>query len=134
VTAQSADTDGKVSYADGVSLDIRKVTFGKEKGRGPGTFPGRAYAVLTMRINNKSRQDLSLNTVVMTVLDKSGKPVAPVYVQDAEVSDFAGTLRAGDSVQAKYAFAVPAKSRSKVTIVVDFDGVHTSAVFRGGLN
>ncbi len=54
--------------------------------------------------------------------------------EEAKVQDFAGTLKPGTTAKARYAFAVPTSSRSKVTVVVDFDGVHTSAVFRGKLS
>lgn len=134
ITAKPADTDSKVSYSDGVVLQIRKVTFGKETGKGPGAFPGREFAVLDLEIDNGSKRDLSLDTVVITVLDKDGQPVNPVYAEEARVADFTGDLKAGKKVKAAYAFAVPKASRSKVTVVVDFDGVHTSAVFRGGLD
>lgn len=134
ITAKPADTAGRVSYADGVRLRIADVSFGKETKEGPGRFPGRAFAVLDLQIVNGSKQTLSLDTVVVTVLDKSGKAVNPVYVEDAKVADFSGELKPGSTVKARYAFAVPASSRSKVTVVVDFDGVHASAVFRGGLS
>jgi hypothetical protein len=134
ITAKPGDTDDKVSYSDGVQLQIVNVTFGKETKEGPGMFPGREYAILDLQIKNGSSKALSLNTVVVTVLDKSGKPVNPVYVDEAKVSDFAGDLKPGSTVKARYAFAVPKSSRSKVTVVVDFDGVHSSAVFRGGLS
>jgi hypothetical protein len=135
VTAEPADTDGEVEYSDGIVLRISDVSFAKESetDKGPGSFPGREYAVLALEIKNGSTQELSLDTVVVTVLDKDDEPVAPVYVQDANVADFGGVLKPGATVKARYAFAVPAASRSKVTVVVDFDGVHTSAVFRGGL-
>lgn len=134
ITAKPGDTDGKVSYSDGVQLSIANVTFGKETKEGPGMFPGRQYAILDLQIKNGSTKTLSLNTVVVTVLDKNGKAVNPVYVDEAKVSDFAGDLKPGSTVKARYAFAVPKSSRSKVTVVVDFDGVHSSAVFRGGLS
>lgn len=134
ITAKPGETDGKVSYSDGVELQIPKVTFGKETKEGPGMFPGREYAILDLQIKNGSDKTLSLNTVVVTVLDKSGKSVNPVYVDEAKVSDFAGDLKPGSTAKARYAFAVPKSSRAKVTVVVDFDGVHSSAVFRGGLS
>ena len=133
VSAEPAKVDGTVRYGDGVSLQVLSVDFAKETKKGPGSFPGRAYAVLDLQIANESERDLSLDTVVVTVLDRSDQPVAPVYTDEAEVSDFAGALKAGRTETARYAFAVPASSRSKVTVVVDFDGVHTSAVFRGKL-
>ena len=133
VSAKPAKVDGTVRYPDGLSLKVVSVDFAKETKKGPGSFPGREYAVLTLRVANKSDRDLSMDTVVVTVLDKADKPVAPVYTDEAEVSDFAGALKAGKTASARYAFAVPKSSRSKVTVVVDFDGAHTSAVFRGKL-
>jgi hypothetical protein len=133
VSAEPAKVDGTVRYSDGLSLRVVSVDFAKETKKGPGSFPGREYAVLTLRVVNKSDRDLSMDTVVVTVLDKSDQPVAPVYTHEAEVSDFAGVLKSGKKASARYALAVPESSRSKVTVVVDFDGVHTSAVFRGKL-
>lgn len=133
-TAKPASTDGKVRYSDGVSLRVLDVSFGKESEKGPGSFPGRQFAVLTLEISNGSAKPINLDTTVLTVLDKNGKAVAPVYAEQADVRDFAGIVKPGKSVKARYAFAVPKSSRSKVTVVVDFDNVHTSAVFRGKLD
>lgn len=116
-----------------MALQVLSVKFGTETKKGPGSFPGRAYAVFALEVTNKSDRDLSMSTVIVTVLDKNGTPVAPVYTDEAEVQDFSGELKKGKSLQARYAFAVPQASRTMVTVVVDFDGAHTSAVFRGKL-
>lgn len=71
---------------------------------------------------------------MLTVLDASGATAVRVYAAEAEVTDFAGTVAAGKSATATYAFALPVDARDEVTVVVDFDGDHTSAVFRGGLD
>jgi hypothetical protein len=134
VSAKPAKVDGTVKYSDGVSLRVVSVDFAKETKKGPGSFPGRPYAVLTLQVVNNSARDLSMETVVVTVLDKKDKAVPPVYTDEADVSDFSGTLKRGKKASARYAFAVPESSRSKVTVVVDFDGAHTSAVFRGELS
>ena len=133
VTAKPAKVDGTVRYSDGLSLKVVSVDFAKETKPGPGRFPGRQYAVLRLQVVNHSKRNLSMQTVVVTVLDKHDVPVPPVSAVEAKVSDFAGVLKAGKKASARYAFAVPASSRSKVTVVVDFDGAHTSAVFRGKL-
>lgn len=133
LSAKPAKVDGTVKYSDGLSLSVLSDDFAKETKKGPGSFPGREYAVLTLQVVNNSDRNLSMETVVITVLDNKDQPVAPVYVDEADVSDFAGRLRAGKKATARYAFAVPRSSRSKVTVVVDFDGAHTSAVFRGEL-
>jgi hypothetical protein len=134
VSARPARVDGTVRYSDGLSLRVVSVDFAKETKKGPGSFPGRQYAVLTLQVRNNTDRRLSMETVVITVLDNKDKPVAPVYTTEADVSDFAGTLKPGKKASARYAFAVPKSSRSKVTVVVDFDGAHTSAVFRGKLS
>ncbi len=116
-----------------MTLHIDDIKFGEETKEGPGRFPGRGYAILSLEILNGGKQPIDLNTTVVTVLDAENQPVAPVYVEEAEVADFSGKVQQGKTVKARYAFAVAKNSRSQVTVVVDFDGVHTSAVFRGEL-
>jgi hypothetical protein len=132
-SAKPASVDGTVKYSDGVALKIVNIDWSKERLKGPGSFPGRPFAVLTLEIKNKSSESLSMQTVVVTVLDKDNQAVPPVYSQEAKARDFSGTLKSGETTRARYAFAIPKSSLSKVTVVVDFDGAHTSAVFRGKL-
>jgi hypothetical protein len=132
-SAQPASVDGTVKYPDGVALRIVNIDFSKERLKGPGSFPGRPFAILKLEIKNRSNQSLSMQTVVVTVLDKENQAVPPVYSQEAKVRDFSGTLKSGETTRARYAFAISKSSLSKVTVVVDFDGAHTSAVFRGKL-
>ena len=88
----------------------------------------------SQEILNGGKEPIDLDTTVVTVLDAEDQQIAPVYVEEADVADFAGKVKPGKTAKARYAFAVPKASRSQVTVVVDFDGVHTSAVFRGGLS
>lgn len=134
VSAKPAPTTGTVSYSDGVALKIDKVTFAAETAKGPGSFPGREYARITLTLKNGSAHAIDLGTVVPTLLDKSGASLPKVYAEEAKVGDFFGTLAPGKSATAVYAFAVPASSRADVTLVVDFDALHSSAVFRGELS
>ncbi|MEU1971946.1 DUF4352 domain-containing protein [Microbacterium sp. NPDC019599] len=134
---QSAEPEAPsdpVSYPDGVTVRITDVSFGEETAKGPGSFPGRGYARLTLELSNGSSEEIDLNTSVLTVLDKDDNRVQPVYADEADVQDFAGTLASGKSTTAVYAFAVPDDSHSQITLVVDFDADHTSAVFRGGID
>lgn len=133
ISASPGDITDKIAYDDGVMLHIDAIQFGKETKEGPGRFPGRAYAILSLTMANGSKQPIDLNSTVVTVLDVEDQQVAPVYVEDAEVADFSGMVLPGKNATARYAFAVGDESRSQVTVVVDFDGVHTSAVFRGEL-
>lgn len=134
VKAEPADTTGAVSYSDGVTVRIDEVSFGKETAQGPGSFPDREYARLTITIDNGSSDAIDLGTAVLTLLDAADATAVRVYAAEAEVTDFSGMLAAGDSATATYAYALPADARDTVTVVVDFDGHHSSAVFRGGLD
>ena len=131
--AEPRSTTEAVTYRDGVTLRITGVSFGEETAQGPGSFPGRGYARLTIELTNGSPDTIDLGTSVLTMLDRDGGRVQPVYANEADVRDFAGSLSPGDAATAVYAFAVPEESRSHITLVVDFDAEHTSAVFRGGL-
>ncbi|QIG38798.1 DUF4352 domain-containing protein [Microbacterium sp. 4R-513] len=131
--AEPAAPSDPVAYPDGVSVRITDVSFAEETAKGPGSFPGRAFARLSLELTNGSSDPIDLGTSVLTLLDKSGTPVQPVYADEADVHDFAGTLSPGGKATAVYAFAVPDDSKSQITLVVDFDAAHTSAVFRGGL-
>lgn len=133
VKADPADTADPVTYDDGVTVRIDDVTFSKETAQGPGSFPDREYARLTMTIDNDSSEAIDLGTSVLTLLDAGGTAAVRVYAAEAKTIDFAGTLAAGKSATATYAFAIPSDARDEITLVVDFDGDHTSAVFRGGL-
>lgn len=133
VSASPTGIEEKVTYPDGVALHIDNIEFGKETQEGPGHFPGRAYAILSLAVVNGSKQPIDLNTTVVTVLNAEDQPVAPVYVEEAKVVDFSGKAQPGKTAEARYAFAVTQDSRSQVTVIVDFDGVHTSAVFHGEL-
>lgn len=133
VTADPADTSAAVSYDDGVRVSIDDVSFASETAQGPGSFPDREYARVTITIANDSADAIDLGTSVLTLIDESGATAVRVYAAEANAIDFAGTLAAGETASAAYAFAIPADARDEVTLVVDFDGDHSSAVFRGPL-
>lgn len=133
VTADPADTSAPVSYDDGVRVSIDDVSFASETAQGPGSFPDREYARVTITIANESADAIDLGTSVLTLIDESGATAVRVYAAEANAIDFAGTLAAGETASAAYAFAIPADARDEVTLVVDFDGDHSSAVFRGPL-
>ncbi|MFJ4224007.1 hypothetical protein [Microbacterium sp. NPDC089695] len=134
ISAEPADTGAPVTYDDGVTVRIDDVSFAKETAQGPGSFPDREYARLTITITNGSTAKIDLGTSVLTLLDASGTAAVRVYAAEAEAVDFAGVLAAGKSATASYAFALPSDARDDVALVVDFDGDHSSAVFRGGLD
>jgi hypothetical protein len=134
VKAAAARIGGSVAYSDGVRLRVTKTTRGVENGKGPGVFPGRTYVLFDLELVNGARTDLRLDQVVVTAL--AGRPPVPVtstYIASAKPSDFSGTVRPGASARARYAFAMNPGPKDPVTVVVDFDGIHTSATFSGPL-
>src|SRR5690606_29293144 len=122
------------AYSDGVEVRITGAEFAEETAEGPGAFTGREYARLSITLSNGSDSAIDLNTAVLTLLDADSDEAVKVYAAEAKTKDFSGTLKPGDAAKGVYAFAVPEDARDAVTLVVDFDARHTSAVFRGGLS
>lgn len=134
VTATAAPFGSPAVYPDGVQLRIVKATKALEKGHGPGVMGGRGYVRFELELRNGTAAAINLNQVVLTTYYGATKQLAaPVYTEGTATRDFGGTVAPGASTTASYAFAVPGGSLSNVTMVVDFDGMHSSAVYRGAV-
>jgi hypothetical protein len=134
VSAPAVGFSSAVVYPDGVRLAITKATKGIEQGHGPGVFAGREYVLLSLELTNGTKEPIDVDQVVVTSFyGKTHQLAQPVYADGAGARDFSGTVAPGARTTAAYAFAVPVKSLSDVTMVVDFDGVHTSATYRGAV-
>lgn len=132
VSAKPEPFSAPVAYPDGVTLEITGITPAVESTQGPGAFTGRQLAVFDIVLKNDSSAAIELNQVAVTVSYGSGNLSAqPVYASETQAVDFGGTVAPGASAKARYAFAVPAAELGKVRMVVDFDGIHASAVFEG---
>lgn len=133
VPAKAAPFDGVVRWQDGLRLDIVSVEQGKVEGHGPGVIVGEPSTALTLRMTNGSGRTVSLNGVVVTMLyGPDQRQARPVY-DDADARDLTGVLRPGRSATAVYIFSVPRSELDQLRMYVDFDGVHTVALFRGSL-
>jgi hypothetical protein len=100
------------------------------KGVGPGVFSGSPRTDVAVEIVNGARSELDLSRVVVTMTYGTPAQVAsPVYEPGAR--DFAGTLPAGGTAKGTYMYSVPTADLAKVTMSVDFDGVHAAATFTG---
>jgi hypothetical protein len=134
VTAPGAAFTKPVRYPDGVQLAIVRAEKAVETGHGPGVMAGRDYVRFEVRLTNGSAKAIRLDQVVVTTFYGTSRQLAaPVYTESAGTADFFGTVKPGASTTARYAFAVPAKELGRVTMVVDFDGVHTSATYSGAV-
>lgn len=132
IEADRANFDAAVAYPDGVTLEVRAVEGGVETGHGAGVFAGREFTVFALVLHNGTKTAIDLQQVLVTATYGSKDLVAErVYADNVEAVDFGGSLAPGKDAEARYAFAVPAKALADVRLVVDFDGAHTSAVFRG---
>lgn len=135
ISAPAVAFSSAVVYPDGVRLAITKASKGIEQGHGPGVFAGREYVLLSLELTNGTKKPINLDQVVVTSFyGKTHQLAPPVYTDGAGARDFSGTVAPGARTTATYAFAVPVRSLSDVTMVVDFDGVHTSATYRGAVN
>lgn len=120
------------AYSDGVRLTIDKMSTGVETGQGPGVFAGREYVRLELTLTNGSDKAISLDGVVVTAFyGKTNQLASPVYAQGVGAVDLGGTVEPGAVAHGVYAVAVPASQRGNVTVVIDFDGGHSSATFTG---
>ncbi len=117
-----------------VASPAEQVTYGSETAQGPGAATGREFARISLELTNGSDGEIDVSSTVVTVLDSSGARLVPVYTTESGARDFAGTVGPAAITTAVYAVAAPADHSTPLTIVVDFDAVHTSAVFRGALS
>lgn len=132
VTAPPAPFSDPVTYSDGVKLVIVQATKQVETGHGPGVSDGRPFVKFDIELRNGSQKPINLNAVVITTFyGKSKQAAPPVYTPGADTNDFSGTVAPGAKATANFGFAVPIADLGNVTMVVDFDGVHTSATYTG---
>lgn len=132
VVAPASKFSEPVTYSDGVTLSVRKAVKDVEEGHGAGTFAGRELVVLDLEFRNGTKAAMKLDQVILTAFYGKERQLAPtVYAPNVDFSDFGGTLAAGKSAQARYAFAIPSAQLGAVTLVIDFDGAHASTVFTG---
>jgi hypothetical protein len=75
---------------------------------------------------------MDLNQVVVTVTHGSPARLShPVY--DTTSHDFSGVIKPGKTADASLGFSVPASDADRVTMTIDFDGVHKPSTFTGSV-
>lgn len=120
-----------VIYPDGIELTVAGITQAVETGEGQGTFPGRPLTEISVKLTNKGVAAINLNEVVVTATYGSPARLASPVYNDPNAVDFHGTVASGASASAVYVFSIPTPELSRVTTVVDFDGLHAAATFIG---
>jgi hypothetical protein len=131
-TAAAENFTSKVSYPDGISLEVSGFTRGVIKSHGAGIITGAPYIVFTAKLTNGSKTALDLSSVVATLrYGKAATVAAPVY-DEVNANDFWGTVKAGGSSTAVYAFQFP-KAQADASLYMDLDGAHKAATFTGSI-
>lgn len=134
-TAPATGFGAPAAYPDGVKVSITKAEKAVETGTGPGQFNGRQLLVVDLQVTNGSASPIDLNQVVITTTyGQSRQVAAAVYPGNVSVQDFTGSVAAGATASARYAFAVPAADLGLVSMTVDFDASHASAIFTGSVS
>jgi hypothetical protein len=132
VVADQKPFSDAIKYGDNVVLTITKATKQVESGNGPGVFAGREFVKFDIELANGSDKPIDLNSVVVTTFYGASNQLAPpVYTPSANTADFSGELAPGQKATASYGYAIPPSDLGTVTMVVDFDAVHSSATFTG---
>lgn len=122
----------EISYADLIKVKIVKVEGTTVQDVGPGSIQGQEITIFTLSFSNGSQQPLDLGNVrVSAVYGSKSTEAAPSYYGD--LNDFFGTVEPGKSLTAGYGFVLPPSGYGAVTLRVQFDEKHSTAVFAGTL-
>ena len=119
-------------YANGISLAPSKFSRGTITSRGTGIITGAPFIVFQLTLQNGSQATVDVSQVVVT-LKYGAKDIAaaPLY-DDVTAQDFAGSIAAGQSQTATYAFQIP-KNVTSANLYVDVNGNLLPAHFDGTL-
>ncbi|MEU5880181.1 hypothetical protein [Spirillospora sp. NPDC047279] len=121
-----------VTYNDKISVKISDIRHVTNKAKGPGELTGNTITIFTLRFTNGSGQPLDLNKVRVVARYGAGKKQASP-TSYADINDFYGTVAAGQSKSASYAFDLPAEGYKAVSLGVKFSDTHKTALFVGSL-
>lgn len=126
----------KIIYTDGVEIEVTKH---KQAKIGEWTMvdddsakPGDPYTVLTIRVKNGTHDRLDLFGSATVTYGPDGEEAPSVY--DDGIEPFDGTVLPGKARTGTWGFVIPKKHLDDVTLEVDFDFAHESAIFSGSLN
>ena len=130
VPGSPSDFAHPVSYTDGLKVEVVKTEQGRITDTGVGALTGQPVTTFTLKFVNGSNKSIDLNEVVVTATyGATYLHAPPIYTNG--LNDFAGAIAPGETKQTAYAFSIPLPHLSKTTLWVDFDGLHTAAIFSG---
>lgn len=123
-----------VRYPSGITVAVASATQYTPSGQAVGTVVGHTGVVLNVKVTNDSTQPL--DTEYLTVALRTGSALTPAaQIFDAPNgygSGLTGTIAAGKTANAQYAFDLPASDLSMLNVLVTPDlRSPSSAVFTG---
>jgi hypothetical protein len=129
VSLPEVPLDAPAAVGNGVVATLPSIEAIQGTAIGPGNVNGPALRV-TVRIDNGTSEALSLDGVATNMYFGADRtPASPL--DDPTRSPFAGTLAAGESVDAVYVFSVPEDVRDDVTVEVGYEAGAPLLLFRG---
>lgn len=118
----------KSSTSRGVVVEVTDIEAVKAKAQLPGEVSGPGL-LISLRVTNKSAQELDLGAVLVTVLDSDEAPGGEMTT--APNDPMKGSLEPGKTAKGAYLFTVPEKRRSPIVINVTLPTDSPVVVFRG---
>lgn len=104
-------------FGTGVAVRVLHIAYGTVTGSGPGVLSGRPTVTFTLAITNGSPAPISIDTVqVNASYGSTATPAVAACCGDAQ--PFGGSLAAGRTATAAYAFAIPVPQQRDVELSV----------------
>ena len=112
-----ADLDDVAEIDGDVKISASKVAEIDVKAQTPGEIAGPALAV-TVKIQNDSKADLDVETVMVTLIDSAGAVGIPTTAEPAQ--PFTGTIPPGSDAEGVYVFLVPEGTRDPIELTIAY--------------
>lgn len=123
----------KAAWSDGLEATTRGFSRGTITATGAGAISGAAYITIDVEVQNLSETEVSLDSVVATLLvGEEELPAAPTYDVEGAI-DLTGVLAPGAKATGTYAYQV-GEETSEGTFYLDIDGDHAVATFSGSFS
>lgn len=119
-------------YPNGISIATASFARGSVTSEGTGIITGAPYIVFEVTLQNGSSTAVDVSQVVVTLkYGAKAEAAAPLY-DDVAAADFSGSIAAGKSRTATYAFQLPI-SVTVADLYVDINGDLLPVHFQGGV-
>ncbi|HEY1118852.1 MAG TPA: hypothetical protein VGE43_14160 [Acidimicrobiales bacterium] len=124
--------DRVAHFGTGLDLQVTGVEPVHGVARGPGEIAGPAVR-LTVRLTNRGRREISLESVVLAV--SYGRDRTPAMsLSGPGGRPFAGALAPGHSQCGRYVFALPLSARDHVQVVASYTGSVPGVALTGSMS